>query len=121
MAKKGFVLLVLAVALVGEIFSQSSGTMGFIDNYSVQGFQERAAIMFNDDIIYRRGLIKTTKLANTLVSDIRQGLRNYSLDIGDVFLYVGGGNPSFDFIILLRITDPQTLQFSYYAYYTMVH
>jgi hypothetical protein len=113
--KKVFLGVLLVMAIINA-FSQSKGTMEFFKTMSENDFKDLAIYAMNSTYV-NKGFIRVNAIPDRFINDITQSLRKYSnLNAGDVFIYYSNDNMWDEYNITIRITNPRTLQWVYYAW-----
>jgi len=64
------------------------------------------------------GVFETTKLPNPVIQAINNNLRNFTLNIGDIFICALIYNQTW-YVVTLRITDARNSRWQFYAAWTI--
>jgi hypothetical protein len=116
MARKTVFLLVFLAIVTINVFSQSRGTMEFYETMSENDFRDFAIYAMHSTYV-NRGFIMVNSIPDRFINDITQSLGRYSnLNTGNVFIYYSTDNKRDEYNIAIRITNPRTLQWVYYAW-----
>jgi hypothetical protein len=119
MTNKITLSLVLMMVITTAIFSQSvlMANPIYDDNLNEDEFRRTGALL--QTVNAAEGFMLTQKLPNSVHNDINNRLRNYSLDVGDVFVWGGQLTNGQYFSVVIRITNSWTGQWQYFAFMKM--